>query len=46
MISPTPVELFAMRRGARLVHFYPSDSWVSAHGTGPVLRVRLTPDIE
>jgi hypothetical protein len=36
--------MFAMRRGERLVHFYPSALAVDMCGTGPVVRVRVTPD--
>jgi dipeptidyl aminopeptidase/acylaminoacyl peptidase len=44
MSEPVPVDLFAMRRGERLTHFYPSAALVSMCGTGTVVRVRLTPD--
>lgn len=44
MSMPIPVELFAIRRGERLVHFYPSATLVNMCGTVQVVRVRLTPD--
>jgi hypothetical protein len=42
--DPVPAELFAMRRGERLAHFYPSATLVNMCGTGAVVRVLLTPD--
>ena len=39
-------DFFALRRGERFAHFYPSETQVKMCGDGPIVRVRATKDAD